>query len=272
MRLINLIAIAILLPLVGLAQSADSVVNYTDINGMKQGYWLKKDGNGNKVYEGYFKNNIPFGTMKRYHTNGQLKALMIYNEKDQRQINLTYYDETGELGATGFMKNGQRDSIWKYFGASAKLIKEERYVNGKLNGIAKMYYPSGKLLEERAWKNGKQQGFWTRYWESGQVRMKANHVNNERTGDFIVNWENGKPQIRGKYAKDLKEGTWTFTNEKGGVEKTMKFKNGVAENEEAIDRQFAKDLEDAEKNQQQFKDPANYVDNPTGIMGNGGGQ
>lgn len=259
------------LPVWVAAQSGDSVVNYTDINGMKQGYWIKKDGNNQKVYEGYFKNNVPYGTMKRYHSNGKLKALMVYNETDQKQITVTYYDDSGELGATGFFKNGQRDSVWKFFGEHEKLLKEEHYKAGKLNGICKIFYPSGKILEERAWKEGKQNGFWTRYWESGQVRMKANHVNNERTGDFLVYWENGKVEIKGKYTKDVKDGEWVFSNDQGKVEKTLKFKDGLATNETEIDRQFTKDLEDAEKNQQQFKDPANYVDNPASMMGSGGG-
>ena len=40
------------------------------------------------------------GTMdfvKKYHPNGVLKALMIFDKKDQNKVQVTYFDDTGEL-------------------------------------------------------------------------------------------------------------------------------------------------------------------------------
>ena len=198
----------------------DSIVNYTDINGMKQGYWIKKDANGQKIYEGYFKNNIPYGTMKRFHGNGVVKAIMEFDKNDQKKVTVTYFDDTGELSATGFFYDKKRDSTWQYFGQSAKLVGEEHYVKGKKHGVSKKYYPSGKVVEEIWYKNGKLDGPWIRYYDNGYMRMQTQQI-----------------------------------DDKGKVLKEMKFTEGKLENEDAIDKEFTKELEEAEKNKGKFKDP-----------------
>ena len=52
-------------------QKGDTLKNYTDINGLKQGYWQKKYYNGNIKYEVYFKNNKPIGEFKRFYESGK---------------------------------------------------------------------------------------------------------------------------------------------------------------------------------------------------------
>jgi antitoxin component YwqK of YwqJK toxin-antitoxin module len=249
----------------------DSIVNYTDINGMKQGYWVKKDMNGQKIYEGYFKNNIPYGEMKRYHGNGVLKALMIFDTKNQSKVQVTYFDDSGELSAKGFFYDKKRDSLWQYFGAEAKLLGEEHYYRGKRNGVSKKYYPSGKVVEEIWYKNDLLNGPWIRYYENGNMRMKTQQVNDKRIGDFYSYFADGKIEIKGLYKNDIKEGVWKKYDTKGGLIKEMKFTNGKLENEEALDKEFTKELEEAEKNKGKFKDPELEQGQGTG-GGAGGGE
>ena len=225
----------------------DSIVNYTDINGMKQGYWIKKDANGQKIYEGYFKNNIPYGIMRRFHGNGVVKAIMEFDKNDQKKVKVTYFDDTGELSAKGFFYDKKRDSTWQYFGQSAMLVGEEHYVKGKKHGVSKKYYPSGKIVEEIWYKNGKLDGPWIRYYENGNMRMKTQQINDKRIGDFYSYFADGKVEIKGFYENDLKDGIWKKFDDKGKVIKEMKFTEGKLENEEAIDKEFTKELEDAEK-------------------------
>ena len=249
-----LLIILFFIPYLSFAQT-DSIVNYTDINGMKQGYWVKKDMNGQKIYEGFFKNNIPYGVMKRYHGNGVLKALMVFDTINQSIVKVTYFDETGELSAKGFFYDKKRDSLWQYFGADAKLVGEEHYSKGKRNGVSKKFYPTGKVVEEIWYKNDKLDGPWIRYYENGNMRMKTQQINDKRIGDFYSYFADGKVEIKGLYKNDIKEGIWKKYDTKGGVLKEMKFVNGKLENEEQIDREFTKELEEAEKNKGKFKDP-----------------
>lgn len=241
--------ILLLLLLIGIQQiifAQDSVVNYTDINGMKQGYWVKTNEKGEKVYEGNFKNNIPFGEFKRFHANGALSAKMFFDTNDQKRSSVEIYDDRGELGAKGFYYNKKKDSTWLYYGANEKLIKEENYKNGKLNGVCKVFYPNGQEMEVKGWKDGKMDGPWIWYFEDGTPRLTSEHSNDKRTGEFTIFYNTGKVYIKGEYKNDFKHGKWYFYNEDGEEEKTMKFKNGEAENQEEIDKQVTKELEDME--------------------------
>jgi len=233
----------------------DSVLNYTDINGMKQGLWIKKDKDGKKIYEGRFKNNIPYGEFIRYHKNGAVLAKMFHDKDDQKNVYIELFDDRGELAAKGFFYNKQRDSIWTFYGAEEKLVKEEHYVKGKLNGVCKIYYPSGQLMEEKAWNMGKMHGVWKWYYEDGTPRLETTNIDDKRDGAFIIYHINGNKYIDGNYKSDLKDGKWTFYNQKGEEEKSMKFKNGEAENQEEIDAQVTKELEEMEKKKGQIEEP-----------------
>ena len=47
-------------------QKGDTLINYTDINNMKQGVWRKVYPNGKLAYEGKFRNDKPIGVFNRY--------------------------------------------------------------------------------------------------------------------------------------------------------------------------------------------------------------
>jgi antitoxin component YwqK of YwqJK toxin-antitoxin module len=60
------------------AQEIDSI-NQTDMNGKKQGHWIKKNPNGNLLYEGYFKDDMPTGVFKRFFENNQISSVLIFS-------------------------------------------------------------------------------------------------------------------------------------------------------------------------------------------------
>lgn len=244
------------------AQTDSSLVNYTDINGMKQGYWLKKDINGNKVYEGTFKDNLPVGEFKRYHRNGVVKAEMVFDKNDQKKASVKLFDDTGELSAIGFYYDKKKDGEWKYFGSKEKLVMKETYQKGMKHGLSVKYFPSGAVVEELEWKNNKMDGEWKRFFENGKIRMKTQHVANERAGEFVVYYPTGVVELRGAYKDDLKEGVWNFYTTKGAIEKTMTFKDGEASNQEEIDALLAEELKEMEMSKGKMADPENFRDNP----------
>lgn len=254
-----------------ISNAQDTLRNYTDINGMKQGYWLKKDEKGSKVYEGYFKNNVPVGKFIRYHENGRVKAEMFYDSLDQRIVRALLYDDTGELAGKGMYFNKMKDKTWYYYGVGEKLLVEEQYDKGKLNGTSKKYYPSGSVVEVKNFKNGQLHGEWNWYYEDGKPRMKANNLNDKRSGDFIIYYPDGKIKIKGAYKDDRKEGHWIFYTDKGAIEKELDYVQDVAENQEELDKEMCKELKEMDTKQGQYLDPQEYIDNPDGYINGGGG-
>lgn len=249
-------------------QPAADTQNYTDINGMKQGPWVKKSVDGTLIYEGFFKDNMPVGVFRRYHPDGKIKAELTYDKKRPAFAAVKMWDSSGELTATGFYNKKTKDSIWEYYTVKEKMVYREHYKNGLRNGVASKYYNTGKLAEEKTWKDGKMHGKWTQYYPDGTIRLKSENKNDLRVGPFIVNHANGKPLVTGQYVNDLQEGTWKVFLETGALEKELKYKNGKLVNADEIDRKLAKEIEEAEKNQGQFADPEKYMNNPEEFMMN----
>ncbi len=249
-------------------QPAAGTQNYTDINGMKQGPWVKKSIDGTLVYEGFFKDNVPVGVFKRYHPDGKIKAELIYDKKRPNYASVKMWDSSGELAATGFYNNKTKDSIWEYYTVNEKMVYHEQYKNGLRNGPALKYYSTGKLAEEKNWKNGQMNGKWLQYYPDGTVRLKSENKNDLRVGPFLVNHANGRPLVTGKYVNDLQEGSWKVFLETGVLEKELIYKNGKLVNEDEVDRKLAKEIENAEKNPDQFTDPEKFMNNPDEFMMN----
>lgn len=233
-------------------------LNYTDINGKKQGPWKKKDASGVLVYEGYFKNDVPIGEFKKYHSNGNLKYLMYYNPKNQKEVQVTMYDVTGELAAKGFYYDKLKDSIWQYFGQSEKLLLEEHYKKGKLDGASTVYWQIGAHLpaEVKHWKDSLKHGDWFWFYETGQMRMKAHYTNNKLDGPFTVYFIDGSIHVNGTYVNDVRNGTWSYFNDNGTSRGVIEYNMGKVVNEDEFERQQTKMIDEQYlKNVPTFKEP-----------------
>ncbi len=249
-------------------QSKDSLINYMDITGKKQGYWCKRDAAGNKVFEGTFKNDVPIGEFKKYHPNGKVKYLMYYNPNNQNDVQVTMYDITGELAAKGFYYNKLKHGTWQYFGQQEKLLMEEQYNMGKLDGASTIYWQIGQNLpaEVKHWKDSVKHGDWFWFYETGQMRMKAHYTNGKMDGPFIVYFFDGKVHVQGAYVNDYRHGVWNYYNEDGTSRAVLEYNMGKLINEDEVARRETKMLQEKLKGIPTYKepdmtDPNNFIDN-----------
>ena len=97
-----------------LSQEKDSV-NRTDNAGFKQGHWIKKYANGNIQYDGFFRDNNPYGQFKRYYDTGEIQSI------------LNFSDDGTEADATFFHENGFTASKGKYVNQGGKMAVLFRY-------------------------------------------------------------------------------------------------------------------------------------------------
>lgn len=248
------------MPIISFSQNVgrkgDSLSNYVDINGMKQGYWLKQDENGNNVFEGTFKNNEPIGLFKKFHPNGVVKAEMNFDKYDQKKVNVKMFDSSGELSAEGAYYDKKKEGLWKFYGQQEKLIAEETYTKGVLNGVSKNYYKSGGIQEIKMFKNGLMHGEWKWFYENGKPRLSANHTNGKRSGAFYIFYESGFYYIKGAYKDDYKDGDWYIYDEKGSQIVNYHFTQGVADNQDELDRKVTEELKEMESKKGLFKEPS----------------
>lgn len=240
-------------------QKGDSIKNYIDINGYKQGFWQKKYYNGKIKYEGIFKNNKPVGEFKRYNEKGELVSVQNFSENN-KQSTVKFYGNNGKVESTGFFYNKLQDSVWNYYNRKGELILQENYYRGKKNGIATYYYSNGKICEIVNWKDGVKNGVNNKYFETGKPRMQMNYKDGLYDGKFVSYNDKGIVIIQGAYKDDLRQGKWTFYNDNGKVKKEINYNKGIADKQEEIEKQETNKIDSLEENKGKFKEPKDELD------------
>lgn len=262
----KIILALILLPLLSTAQNvgqdADSILNYTDINGLKQGHWIKKYPNGNTQYEAYFVDGKPVGEYKRFDRNGYLYAHLTYDEKGIK-ADAKFFHRSGKLCAIGKYIGQERDSIWLYYSDGGILYLQESYSNGIKDGTFIRYSSERKKLEETTWKNGIKDGPWRKYFSSGNIMFDVNYTNGKLNGEGKVYYDNGKLNKKGKYVNDLMEGSWLIFDESGNYKKQYVYKHGYCEE---LAEEQNREINELESHKGEIEGPEEHLDDPTWLM------
>lgn len=248
-------------------QTGDSLVNYTDINGMKQGHWRKVYENGNIAYEGYFKDDKPIGNFKRYFEKGGVSTDLYYDEITSL-CRAKLFHPNKKIAAEGNYYEKKKDSIWNYYTVQGDLIAKESYDMGIRQGKFYRYYPDGTLSDEKTYKDDKLNGPWRRFYPSGNPRIEAMYKNGKRHGLFQTYFENGRVQISGAYNMDQRDKSWIFYLDDGKEDYRMEYNKGKPQNPELLEERQRKEFEEFEQNRHFLKDPANYMRNPEEYLRN----
>jgi antitoxin component YwqK of YwqJK toxin-antitoxin module len=208
------------------ASDAQDTINKLDSNGKKQGFWVKKDKDGKKIYEGHFIHNIPLGEFRYYYPEGQLKALSILSDSGNRLRTVTYY-KNGRKMAEGIYVNEKKDSVWNFFSEYEEVIvSEEFYKDGKKEGVSKTFYPDGVIAEKSTWKNGTRTGPWEQYYTDGKLKLKCAYNNDLKDGPLLTYHMSGRIWLTGQYISGDADGTWTYYTDDGKVEKKEYYQKG----------------------------------------------
>jgi len=82
--------------------------------------------NGNKTYEGTFKNNVKHGNWKYWYENGSIWSEGEYENGIASGKKKVYYPN-GSLYYTGIYKNGEQYGKWLFYNENGSLVKEIIY-------------------------------------------------------------------------------------------------------------------------------------------------
>jgi antitoxin component YwqK of YwqJK toxin-antitoxin module len=267
--LLNLIFATLLLNLQiidqNIGQVGDSIINYTDINGMKQGNWITKYSNGKTKYEGFFKNNKPTGKFVRYYDTGNIQSVAYFYD-NSKYSSIKFYDNAERLLAAGRYKEQNKDSIWNYYLPEGKLISVEEYDNGKLNGTSKtFFYPSGLLHETINYKDNIKDGLYEKLWNDGVTpRLRVRYCNGMVCDTMFVYFESGKIESTIPYKDDKRHGLEMNYNEKGTRISVVPYKDGICldpEKEKRETQEIQKLLNNKGRYMEpfQFDDPVDFL-------------
>lgn len=206
------------------AQIDTTGINKTDRYGKKQGIWKKYD-KGHLVYEGQFKDNIPYGTFKYYHNNGKLKSVTNF-EQGVHKVSTTIFYENGHTASKGCYIDQMKDGEWKYYAENDTLVKIENYKTGTPEGTWKTFSAeTGVLLEECNYLNGKRNGLYATYYTNGVKSLEENYLNGKTNGKSTSFFPNGNISVTGNYLKGWRDGEWHQNDINGKIRTTFLYKD-----------------------------------------------
>ena len=230
-------------------------LNQTDPSGKKQGHWIKKYGNGNIQYDGFFKDDKPIGNFKRFYEDAQIRSLQIFSQ-DGRDADVVFYHQNGFIAASGKYINEKKEGIWKTYSANFEkyLISEEEYSDDKRINLSIKYYPDGAILEKAKYENDIRNGECIQYYDDGKIALHSYYTEGKLNGPFDVFFIDGSPQFRGQYKNDVRDGLWKIYNEDGTLKYDIIYENGIVNNPEVykIESDY---LDELEKNKGKIKEP-----------------
>lgn len=237
-------------------QPGDTLLNYTDINGLKQGTWSKKYDNGKTKYTAYFIDDQPVGDYKRYDNKGYLTAWLKYTE-GSNIARATVFHRNGKIAASGNYIDKIKDSVWNYFDENGIQYLSESFKAGVKHGTFKTYTSEKVLVEEVNWKDGIKHGAWKKYFITGNLMWEANYVNGKLEGLTKTYYNSGTVHKEGSFKNDVMDGAWRYYSESGGLINVYKYDNGVCPEAEEDENEELKELM---KNKNQIPGPENSND------------
>jgi antitoxin component YwqK of YwqJK toxin-antitoxin module len=250
---ISIFSLALLIPCLHAQDSGK--INFTDKNGLKQGHWIKTDGKGHKVYEGFFRDGKPVGTFRRFYDNDSLQSVLNYSE-DGKAAEAVFFHSNGNIASKGRYVNQAKEGKWEFYSALYKdyLIGEQEYLHNLRNGLSVKYYPDRTVSERMTYTNDLKSGEWTQYYSNGKICLKGNYNNGKLDGRFETFYGNGKTEYSGFYINDSRNGDWFCYNPDGKLKSKINYANGLATDPEVY-RKESQYLDSLEMNKGKIADP-----------------
>ena len=193
-------------------------LNRTDSKGRRQGLWADFYPNGQKRYEGQFKNGKCTGEFRYYDEQGNLQATNVFDKSGEKALNKTYAPN-GRVIATGYYLNQKKEGEWKYYDKdSGQLLLSEENKEGQVHGWSRLYNPrNGKLAEETQYVDGQQEGTCLKYSDTGSLMMECSYHAGQLDGPAKVYYPSTALKEEGQYSHGEKSGTWKTYNEDGDL-------------------------------------------------------
>ena len=206
------------------AQVDTAGINKLDSKGRKQGVWKKYE-KGKLLYEGQFKDNVPYGTFKYYFANGKLKSISDF-QQGVHKVKSTLYHDNGKLASEGIFVDQLKDGVWKYYAKNGQLITLEEYALGKRTGEWKTFsVEDGNLLEESNYLNDKLNGIHKTYYTDGKPSLEETYLDGARNGRCTSYLPKMVMSSTGDYLKGHRVGEWHYYDANGKIRMTEEHKN-----------------------------------------------
>ncbi|MCE3279810.1 MAG: repeat variant [Bacteroidetes bacterium] len=160
--------------------SGKDTLNFTDVNGKKQGKWVIKNITLHKpcyaddqiVEEGKFVDSKKTGPWKEYYCNKNIKSVITY-ENNRPNGYAKMYHENGKIKEEGLWKNNRWVGDYKLYYDNGQVQQAFKFnATGKREGPQTYFYENGQVMIEGSWAEGKEAGVLKEYYENGDIKSE----------------------------------------------------------------------------------------------------
>lgn len=160
--------------------SGKDTLNFTDINGKKQGKWVIKNITLHKpcytddqvVEEGKFVDSKKTGLWKEYYCNKNIKSVITYENNRPNGYAKMYHDN-GKIKEEGLWKNNRWVGDYKLYYDNGQVQQAFKFnATGKREGPQTYFYENGQVMIEGSWAEGKEAGILKEYYENGDIKSE----------------------------------------------------------------------------------------------------
>ena len=204
--------------------------------------------NGNDLNKSYY-----------YHSNGEVSAIGLEDDKGNNIGEWKYYGENGYFEGSGnYNSNNKRTGEWNFFRKDGKLAKQMIYapeentvnykeywfngnlqeegklVNDVLEGEYKEYHANGAIKLQAPIKNGKVNGLLKAYRDNGTLEYEKEGINGEFNGVYREYHSNGTIKLETQLKSNNFEGKLVYFNEQGKKYEEAEFSNDLRNGETIV--------------------------------------
>jgi antitoxin component YwqK of YwqJK toxin-antitoxin module len=195
-----------------------------------------------------------------FHKNGFAKTVVYYPDcNNKTTYRLLNYYKNGKVRSEGFVKNNEKDGIFKKWSKDGILIEKFEIQNNKRDGITECWFENGAKKSETYYENGLKQGKYKAWYSNRKLMLEGKFDADERTGEWNIysnegnwkkdNYRNGKlngfsfeyiveekdtSYIVGQYKNGKESGLWKWFDNDSLLTESLLYKNGSGNGEHIL--------------------------------------
>lgn len=177
------------------------------------------------VYE--MAGRTPFtGRAYAYYSNGDTQTVVTYKEGIPNGELAGWYPKNVKQ-VEGFVENGEKAGVWKFYFESGKIKKQTAYSHNVEDGEETSWFENGNIEKKETYAEGKLNGKFTGYYENGQKKEEGYFAAGNEDSTWSEWYETGKPKMIGHLTNLEKNGDWTYWDEQGNITAKKNYQHGL---------------------------------------------
>ncbi|MCX6182950.1 MAG: hypothetical protein NT150_13595 [Bacteroidetes bacterium] len=193
-------------------------------SGKRDGEWKEFYEDGQVKVSGLFKNDVRVGKWIYYYPNKQIEQIGEYNAKGLPVGEWKWYYASGKLLREERFDGGLEEGLLIEYSEAGKVITKGSFVLGFKEG--EWIYEMGVYKEIGSYKNDLREGVWKHiYTDNNKLRFEGSFQMGNAVGHHKFYYPSGMLKSEGPYVGGAKNGDWKYYDEAGEIEKIITFRN-----------------------------------------------